>query len=232
MNPDSHIFLRSFSAGAHRTTVRYHHPVVGSDVNFPVHWQYSSKNSGGCERADRRDVRVAATVRARKTGPRQHNRVLGIRRSRSDGTHPWKGALSCLSVVFRKRCNADPAGGVQVMDIGRDREQGSADEQAAQGGDHRRRHRADHFSEWLRVGATPAAAAVAAVAAEADRRRRDQRLDDVVPRLRRPPAVVHARGLGGPVQHLHPAAHLQARQGRRGHRGRSRPGQGHARGLA
>ena len=64
------------------------------------------------------------------------------------------------------------------------------------------------------------------------RRRRDQHHDDVVPRLRRPAAVLHGGGLGGAVERLHPAADLQARQGQGRHRGRARPGRGHAGDLA
>ena len=54
----------------------------------------------------------------------------------------------------------------------------------------------------------------------------------LVPRLRRPAALLHGRGLGGALERLHPAADLQARQGQGRHPGGSRPGRGHARHLA
>ena len=62
-------------------------------------------------------------------------------------------------------------------------------------------------------------------------RRRDQRRDDVVPRLRRPAALLHRRGVGGPLERLHAPADLQARQGQGRHPGGAGAGQDDARNL-
>ena len=61
---------------------------------------------------------------------------------------------------------------------------------------------------------------------------RDQHRVDLVPRLCRPAVVLHRRGLGSPLERLHTAADLQARQGQGRHPGCACPGRGHARHLA